>query len=108
MAGRNHFTDAFLDRVRQRSDGDPFGTRALRELVDGAAQHVEEWKAAERPSDGRPVLRMMVEACRESFFDVGQLLRDLPRGTPGWDEAEEELLAVRKVLWPLFEAVNGG
>ena len=101
-------TDAFLDRVRERSDGDAYGTRTLRELVDGTAKHVEGWKLAGKPSDGRTVLTMMVAACRASFFEVNDLLRVVPRGAAGRDEAEEELLAVKEVLWPLFDVVNGG
>lgn len=108
MAGRNYLTDAFLDRVRQRSDGDTFGTRALRELVDSTARHVEEWKAAGKPSDDRPVRTMMVEACRASFFEIDGLLQVVPRGAQGREEAEAELLAAKEVLWPLFDDVNGG
>ena len=108
MAERNYLTDAFLERVRQRSDGDTYGTRALRELVDRTAQYVEERKMAGKPSDSRSVRAMMVAACRESFFAVNELLRVVPRGAPGRDEAEEELLAAKGVLWPLFDVVHGG
>ena len=108
MALRNFLTDPLLERVRQRSDGDAYGTRALRELVDSTAQRVEEWKLAGKPSDGRPLPTMMVAACREGFFEINELLRVVPRGAPGRDDAEEELLAAKQVLWPLFDIVNGG
>ena len=103
MVKANFMTPAFLKRVRSRADGDTYGTQALRELAEITAQQVDEWKTAGKPTDKRALLADMVEACRVSFFEVDRLLQNARRGAPGWAQAERDLLAARRALWPLLD-----